>query len=61
MKLHLTLIAVTILLMTLSGVAEADDSPPNVVLIYTDDVGYGDVGAYGATMIPTPNIDRLAG
>lgn len=33
---------------------------PNVVLIYGDDVGYGDVGAYGATMIPTPNIDRLA-
>ena len=33
---------------------------PNVILIYGDDVGYGDVGAYGSTMIPTPNIDRLA-
>jgi arylsulfatase A-like enzyme len=33
---------------------------PNVVVIYGDDVGFGDVGAYGATMIPTPNIDRLA-
>ena len=33
---------------------------PNVVLIYGDDVGYGDVGAYGSKMIPTPNIDRLA-
>lgn len=33
---------------------------PNIVLIYTDDVGYGDVGAYGATNISTPNIDRLA-
>ncbi|MCH7226329.1 sulfatase-like hydrolase/transferase [Haloferula sp. A504] len=33
---------------------------PNVLLIYGDDVGYGDVGAYGAEKIPTPNIDRLA-
>jgi len=33
---------------------------PNVVIIYGDDVGYGDVGAYGAQKIPTPNIDRLA-
>lgn len=33
---------------------------PNVVLIYGDDVGYGDVGVYGAKMIPTPNLDRLA-
>ncbi|MDP4644252.1 MAG: sulfatase-like hydrolase/transferase, partial [Opitutales bacterium] len=33
---------------------------PNVVIIYGDDVGYGDVGAYGSKLIPTPNIDRLA-
>jgi len=33
---------------------------PNVVLIITDDVGYGDFGAYGAPDIKTPNIDRLA-
>ncbi len=32
---------------------------PNVVFIYGDDVGYGDVGAYGSELIPTPNIDRL--
>ncbi len=33
---------------------------PNVVIILVDDLGYGDLGCYGATMIETPNIDRLA-
>ncbi len=33
---------------------------PNVVLIVADDMGYGDVSAYGQTSISTPNIDRLA-
>ena len=34
--------------------------PPNVVLIITDDVGYGDIGSYGAPDLKTPNIDRIA-
>ncbi len=33
---------------------------PNVIIIYLDDLGYGDVGAYGATELKTPNIDKLA-
>jgi arylsulfatase A-like enzyme len=33
---------------------------PNIVIIYTDDLGYGDAGAYGATELKTPNIDKLA-
>ncbi|MHC4995242.1 MAG: sulfatase family protein [Planctomycetota bacterium] len=33
---------------------------PNVVVIYADDLGYGDISCQGATMVRTPNIDRLA-
>jgi arylsulfatase A-like enzyme len=34
---------------------------PNIVLIYADDVGYGDLSCYGATRVKTPNLDKLAG
>jgi len=34
--------------------------PPSVVFIMTDDIGYGDIGSYGAPDIATPNLDRLA-
>jgi arylsulfatase A-like enzyme len=40
--------------------AQAPTSHPNVVLIITDDVGYGDIGSYGAPDIKTPSIDSLA-
>ncbi len=48
------------LMATSTWLAAASNAQPNVVIIYGDDVGYGDVGAYGSTMIPTPNIDQLA-
>ena len=41
---------------------EKEDAPekPNIIVINLDDLGYGDVGAYGATALKTPNFDRLA-
>ena len=56
-----------LLLAALSGVSAARAqrpapaaAKPNVVLIITDDVGYGDIGSYGAPDIKTPHIDSLA-
>ena len=46
--------------MVASSTLQADTLPPNVVLIFADDLGYGDLGCYGATKVQTPNIDRLA-
>lgn len=38
----------------------AAPAQPNIVLIYADDIGYGDLGTYGATKVKTPHLDRLA-
>lgn len=43
-----------------SGEDTLASAKPNIIIIYADDLGYGDVGCYGAKMIDTPNIDRLA-
>ncbi len=53
-----------ILLITLLLSVEAFSLPirekPNLIIIITDDQGYGDVGFNGCADIPTPNIDRIA-
>lgn len=49
-----------LLLLLLASVALAEDRPPNIVLILVDDLGYGDVGCFGARDIRTPHLDALA-
>ncbi len=53
-------IALSLLAAATQPVRAQSVPPPNIVLIMADDLGYGDVSAYGATALETPNIDRLA-
>jgi arylsulfatase A len=41
-------------------VCRSADRPPNIVIIFIDDMGYADIGPFGAKGYPTPNLDRLA-
>ncbi|XAL98018.1 sulfatase [Phycisphaeraceae bacterium D3-23] len=43
-----------------TGPAPERIAQPNIVMIYVDDMGYGDVAAFGATDLTTPNLDRMA-
>ena len=36
------------------------ENPPNFVVVFCDDLGYGDIGSFGHPLIQTPNIDRMA-
>lgn len=59
MRLVGLLAAVMASLWTVAQAAPAAPLP-NIILLYADDLGYGDVGCNGATAVRTPNVDRLA-
>lgn len=52
-------LGLALLLPAFSGLLPAVETP-NIIVIMADDLGYGDLGCYGATAVKTPNIDRLA-
>ena len=47
-------------LITISCSEPQRPEQPNVIIIYADDLGYGDLGCYGATLVKTPHVDQLA-
>jgi len=60
-----TALAATIATLLFSGCSNTSDSAtatskPNIIFIMADDLGYGDLGSYGQTVIQTPNLDQMA-
>src|SRR5262245_56653906 len=49
-----------LLALVLPAAASQAERPPNIVILFADDLGYGDLSCYGSPTIRTPNLDRLA-
>jgi arylsulfatase A-like enzyme len=62
MKKHLILLSLLTIavLSCTTKTTNQKETKPNIIVIYLDDLGYGDLSCYGATEINTPNIDKLA-
>gem|GEM_PF-2684016 len=45
---------------TVHGASRESPEPPNIILIFCDDLGYGDIGSFGARNHSTPYLDRMA-
>jgi len=64
MKIHIVLALLTVFTSCSQSreqkLAHQTAEKPNIIIIFIDDEGYGDVGCYGATGFDTPNLDQLA-
>ena len=58
--LRLTVALIGLTVFSSATTAAVPTPPPNIVFILADDLGYGDIGAYGQIKFRTPNIDRIA-
>lgn len=54
------LLIISLFCATMAQAVAADTAKPNIIFILCDDLGYGDIGAFGQKKIRTPNLDRLA-
>ena len=59
-----TILWLSVFLSNCTGITNTSNTTqnakPNIVIFYVDDLGYGDLSAYGAKAVNTPNIDKLA-
>lgn len=60
MNKNIILILLAVITLSCTQAKKEQTPTPNVVIVFIDDEGYGDVGCYGATGFQTPNIDGLA-
>ncbi len=57
---NITMAGAALSLAPLSGFSAVKKRPPNVLVIFADDLGFGDLGTFGHPTIRTPNLDRMA-